>query len=190
MNVASSSTSRSLCSSLGALRLHSRTFPSATASSSRLYSSDPHPSSASSSSSIGTSSRLPTRGRKPKWTRADYNNREYVSAGLPVSHPDHERAFAPLKRKAERKKLEAEQKSKEEAAYLAGARLDKRRRDGSAWLSSEEFEEKVYREDLRRRKAKLALDEMLGTGAIARKKWAWEWFKEGRELEDIAVKMA
>lgn len=189
MNVASSSTSRSLCSSLGALRLSSRTVPSASASSSRHYSSDPPP--PPSAASASSACPLPrNRGRKPKWTRADYNNREYVSAGLPVSHPDHERAFAPLKRKAERKKLEAEQKNKEEAAYLAGARLDKRRRDGSAWLSSEEFEEKVYREDLRRRKAKLALDEMLGTGAIARKKWAWEWFKEGKEPEEIGVKMA
>ena len=122
------------------------------------------------------------RARKPKWTRAQLRNRDYVSLGLPPSRPDHEQVAKPLKRKAARA-LAAKQAEDDE---LNG----RVRRDGTKWLSAQEFEEKLYREDLKARQKAKKLDEMLGTGAIARKRWAWEWFSEGKELKDIGIKMA
>lgn len=88
----------------------------------------------------------------------------------------------PLKRKQARA---LEEKLKEDAEMNGRVR-----RDGTTWLSAQEFEEKLYREDLKERNKQRQLDELLGTGAVARKRWAWEWFSEGKELKDIGVRMA
>ena len=131
--LASSSTSKTLCSSLGAIRLSRRAYPAT-------------------SSTSSSSSSSPARVRKPKWTRAQLHNRDYISIGLPPSSPNHEIAYAPIKRKKQRALEEARLLSVENASRDGEG---KKRRDGTAWLSSQEFELKLYKEDLKERKKKM-----------------------------------